>query len=305
MKDLDLKSLRLFLSVCELGNIRQAARESHIEPSAISKRIAQLEADLGTPLLLRGRRGVQPTAAGQTLLEHARSLRFTLERLEADVAAHAGGVHGQVRLVASASAVAESLLDDVARFLRDPRHQGIRIDLEERLSVDVVRCVREGSASLGVCWDSVDHGGLVARPYREDELVLAVHPEHPLAGRLRMPFSASLGYEHVGLPPATAVYQMLHRAAARSGQVMSYRIIVSTFDAAMRVVCANLGVSVIPLEVAQRYARTGEVVTVRLSDAWARRRFVVLSRERAGLGPAAEHMAQHLVALAAEGREQG
>ncbi len=167
---------------------------------------------------------------------------------------------------------------------------------------DVVRCVREGSASLGVCWDSTDLRGLVARPYREDQLVLAVHPDHPLAGRSRIPFSASLDHEHVGLPPATAVYQMLHLSAARSGRVMSYRIIVSTFEAAMRVVCANLGVSVIPLEVAERYARTGEVVTVRLTDAWARRRFVVLSRESPAPGQAAERLAQHLVEVAAAAR---
>src|SRR5574343_377895 len=86
---------------------------------------------------------------------------------------------------------------------------------------------------------------------------------------------------------------------------MSYRIIVSTVDAAMRVVCAILGVSVIPLEVAQRCAKPGEVVTVRLTDAWARRRFVVLSRETVPLGAAAERMAEHLVALAAARRGPG
>lgn len=154
MHDLDLKTLRLLVAVCDHGNIKQAAAQEHIEPSAISKRIAQLEHQLGAPLLVRGRRGVVPTPAGVALLEHARTLLFTMARIESDVAAFAGGIRGQVRLVASASAIAESLLDDVAAFMRDPAHRDIKVDIEERFSRDLVRMVREGSASLGVCWDS-------------------------------------------------------------------------------------------------------------------------------------------------------
>lgn len=77
MRDLDLKSLRLLVAVCDCRNIKHAAAQEHIEPSAISKRIAQLEASLGTPLIVRGRRGVQPTPAGESLLEHARALLYT------------------------------------------------------------------------------------------------------------------------------------------------------------------------------------------------------------------------------------
>lgn len=298
MKDIDLKSLRLLMAVCESGNIRRTAQQEHIEPSAISKRIAQLEAALGAQLLLRGRRGVQPTPAGQALLEHGRSLQFTLERLEADVAAYAGGLRGHVRLVASASAVAESLLDDIAAFLREPAHRGIKVDIEERLSVEVVRAVREGTASLGVCWDSIDMSGLARRAWRRDELVLAVHPEHPLARRRALRFDESLGYEHVGLPPATAVYGTLQRAAAQAGKTLAYRAVVSNFDAAMRVVRANLGVSVIPREVSRTHVEAGEMVVVKLKDAWARRRFAICHRDAAQLTPATARLADHLAARA-------
>ncbi len=79
MHDFDLKTLRLLVSVCEHGNMGRAAREEHIEPSAISKRIAQLESEFGVPLLTRSRRGVQPTAAGLALIEHVRSVKITLQ----------------------------------------------------------------------------------------------------------------------------------------------------------------------------------------------------------------------------------
>lgn len=298
MRDLDLKSLRLLVAVCDHGNIRQAAAQEHIEPSAISKRIAQLEEALGTALLVRGRRGVQPTPAGLALLEHARTLMFTLERIEADVTAYGGGVRGHVRLVASASAVAESLLDDVAAFMRNPANKGIKVDIEERLSTDVVRMVRDGSASIGVCWDSVDLQGLKHCAYRDDQLALAVHVDHPLASRRSIRFDKTLDFEHVGLPPATAVYTMLHRAAAKSGRALSYRVIVSNFDAALRVVAANLGISVIPFQVSLMHAARGEIKVIPLTDPWAKRRFAVCFRDQASLAPAAARLVEFLATKA-------
>lgn len=294
MNDMDLKSLRLLLAVCDCGNIKQAARQEHIEPSAISKRIAQLERLLGTTLLIRGRRGVRPTPACEALIEHARAIEYSVARIEADVAAYASGLRGHVRLAASASAIAESLLDDVAAFMREPANRGIRVEVEERLSVDVVRSVREGSASLGVCWNSIELAGLAHRLYRSDELVLAVHPDHPLATRRSLKFEQSLDCDHVGLPPATAVYSMLHRAAARAGRSLTYRVVVSNFDAALRVVRANLGVSVIPREVSRQAVLARFIAVVPLRDEWARRQFVVCFRDSAPLTPAAARLAEYL-----------
>lgn len=302
MKDIDLKTLRLLVAVCDQQNISRAAEQEHIEPSAISKRLAQLEATLGTPLLLRYRRGVEPTPAGRALLEHARSILFTVERIEADAAAFGGGLKGHVRLLASASAIAESLLDDVAAFMRAPDNRNIKVDIEERFSRDLVRDLREGSASVGVCWDSIDLEGLQHRTYREDLLALAVHARHPLADRKTLRFEDTLGYEHVGLPPATAVHAMLRRAAARAGGTLSYRVIVSNFDAALRVVAADLGVSVIPAQVSAAAASTLGIRVVPLSDAWAQRRFIVCFRDHAALQPAAQRMVAHLTGAAAASR---
>jgi DNA-binding transcriptional LysR family regulator len=298
MQDLDLKSLRLLVAVCDHQNIKLAAQHEHIEPSAISKRIAQLESTLKTTLLVRGRRGVQPTQAGQTVLEHARSVLFAMARLEADVAAFNHGIKGQVRLVASASAIAESLLDDMAAFMREEANQNIQVDIEERVSRDVVRVVSDGAASLGVCWDSVDFRGLECRPYREDELALAVNVNHPLAHRSSVRFEQTLKYDHVGLPPATAVYSMLHRAAARAGHMLAYRVVVSNFDAALRVVEADLGISVIPRQIAMRHEREKRLRVIALSDGWAKRRFAVCFRGFETLQPPARRLLEFLTARA-------
>lgn len=298
MRDIDLKTLRLLVAVCDHQNMARAAEQAHIEPSAVSKRIAQLEADLGTPLLLRSRRGVHPTPAGVAVLEHARNMLFTMDRLVADAAGFGAGVKGHVRLVATASAIAESLLDDIASFMREPLNRNIKVDVEERLSRDVIRQLREGMASVGVCWDSVNLEGLQHRPYRRDRLALAVHPEHPLAQKKSLRFEQTLEYEHVGLQPSSAVHSMLQRAAARSGRTVSYRAVVSNFDAAFRVVAAKLAISVIPLEVGGQIASMLGVRLIPLTDAWAQRNFAVCFRDFDALQPAARRMVEHLVARA-------
>ena len=87
---------------------------------------------------------------------------------------------------------------------------------------------------------------------------------------------------------------MLQRAAARAGRSISYRVIVSNFDAALRVVAANLGVSVVPLEVGGRTAAGLDVRMVPLSDAWAERSFAICFRQFETLPPASQRLIEHL-----------
>ncbi len=299
MRDLDLKSLRLFVAVCDHGNIKAAAAQEHIEPSAISKRLAQLEDAVGQPLLLRGRQGARPTPAGQALLEHARGLQFALARIDSDMAAFRGSIRGQVRLAASVSAIAEALLDDIAGFMREPQHQDIKVDIEERISRDIVGLVRDGVVPLGICWDRIDFGGLATLPYRGDELVLAVPGGHALAGRANVRLAEALDHPHVGLPPTTAVHSMLHREAAALGRSFNYRVVVSSFDAALRVVGAGLGVSVVPREVSAPHTLDGRVRLVPLNEPWAQRRFAICFRRREDLSVAAGRLVDHLCRQAA------
>jgi DNA-binding transcriptional LysR family regulator len=301
VRDIDLKTLRLFVAVCDCRSMARAAEQEHIEPSAISKRIAQLEDDLGVELLVRGRRGVQATPVGLALLEHARSAVFTVDRIVADAAAFSGtaGLEGHVRLIATASAIAEALLDDIASFMREPDNENIKVDIEERVSRDLVRAVRDGNASLGVCWDQADFEGLAQRAYRKDRLALAVYAGHALVGRPSLRFEQTLDFEHVGLPPSTAVHTMLQRAAARTGRTVAYRVIVSTFDAALRVVAANLGVGVVPIEVGRRSAVGADIVLIPIDDAWAERSFAICFRDFAALPPPSRRLVDHLQARAA------
>src|SRR5690606_826240 len=125
-------------------SITRVAEHTPMVGSAISKRLAQLEDIVGQPLLIRRRRGVEPTAAGQALLHRARNILAQCDGVARDMADYAAGVRGLVRISATASTIAERLADDVADFLRQAEHRDIRVELEEGLSHDVLRSVREG-----------------------------------------------------------------------------------------------------------------------------------------------------------------
>ena len=294
MRDLDLTSLRLFVAVCDARNISIGAERSNIVASAVSKRMTALEESLGVSLLTRRRRGVEPTPAGETLLEHARVMLARAQRMEQDMQSYAAGVKGQVRLLATASVLAESLAEDVASFLKKAKHRDIRVDMEEGVSTEVVRSVRDGMAAIGICWDAADFQGLQTLPYRTDHLAVVVHGAHPLAKLRAVSFEAALDYEHVSLSPASAVPTMLNREAALLGRTLSQRVVVSNFDAAIRVVRADLAISVIPQEVAQAYAGAGGVRVIPLTDAWAHRKFVLCVKGIEQLSTAARLLAEHL-----------
>jgi DNA-binding transcriptional LysR family regulator len=302
MRDLDLTSLRLFVAVCETRNIARAAEQHAIVGSAISKRLAALEHTVGTPLLVRRRRGVEPTPAGETLLEHARAMLAGSDRIERDMAAYAAGVRGQVHILATASVLAEALASDVAAFLQEPAHRDIRVGMEERVSPDVVRGIWQGVASVGICWDAANLDGLQSLPYRSDHLAIVTHPDHPLAAHTQLAFEQALGCAFVSLPAASAVQVMLQREAARMGQTLEHRVVVSNFDAALRVVRANLAISVVPAEVARPFADLYGLAVMPLTDAWARRRFSICFRDAQSLSPAARLLVDHLAAL---GRQEG
>ena len=296
MRDLDLTSLRLFVTVCDTGNMSRAAEKANMVASAVSKRLAQLETTVGTSLLVRRKQGVVPTAAGETLLEHARSMLLSAGRIERDMASHAAGIQGRVNVLATASVMAESLVDEIAEFLKKAEHQNIQIDLEERISPEVVRGIREGVASIGICWDAAETGLLHTRTYRHDHLSVVVPRGHPLCDLPELRYADTLDFEQVIMPINSAVEVMLQREAGLLGKRLHHRVIVTNFEAALRVVRAGLAIALVPREVTRLYADAYGLAVLPLHERWSRRRFVLCHRGSDALTPAALKLLEFLSA---------
>jgi DNA-binding transcriptional LysR family regulator len=288
----DPTTLRLFVAVCEERNIARAAEREAIVASAVSKRIAAIESEIGAPLLVRGRRGIEPTAAGQTLLRQAREVLSSMARMHAELSDFATGAQGSVRVVASPSVLAERLADDIGAFLA--RHPKVRVSLDERVSPEIVRSVREGAAELGVLWDLSDLSGLATLPYREDRLCLAAPRDHTLAKRKRIAFADALPHVSVSVAPGGMMDRLLQREAARLGATLVNRIQVSGMDAAARIVAAGLGPAILPREAVAQHAAASGLALVPLTDAWAQRRFVVCVRADGAASAATRLLAESL-----------
>lgn len=291
----DPTTLRLFVAVCEEGHIARAAERESIVASAVSKRLAALEEGLGVALFQRSRRGIRLSAAGEALLRRAREVLAGLDQLQAEIQEFAGGLQGSVRILASPSALAERLPEDIASFLAV--HPGVRVQMDEASSVRIVRQLHEGTADLGVAWDAVDRAGLQGRPWREDRLCVAMPPGHPLARRPPLAFAEVLDQISVGVVVGGLVDLLIKRQAALLGRQLVQRIQVSTLDAACRIVSAGLGLAIVPREAIAPHADSGRLALVPLSDDWALRRFVITHRRaEAELSPSAQLLLRHLAA---------
>jgi DNA-binding transcriptional LysR family regulator len=288
----DPVTLRLFVAVCEERNIARAAARESLVASAVSKRIGAIEQQLGTPLLVRGRRGIEPTPAGQTLLRQARDVLGAMERMHAELSEFASGVQGSVRMVASVSALAEWLPDDVAAFIG--QHPAVHVSLGEDVGSEVVRQVREGAADLGVVWDAVETHGLQVLPYRCDHLGVVMPPSHPLARRKRIRFADTLDHDSVGISPGGLLDTLLRRQAALLGRTITHRMQVASLDAGGRIAAAGLGLAILPLEAAAPQVAASRLIMLPLHEPWAERRFVIVSRDDEWLSAATRSLVAHL-----------
>lgn len=298
---IDLTSLQLFVAVCELGSIGRAAEREYIAASAVSKRLSDLEATLETPLLYRHTRGVKLTPAGESLLHHARSVLFSLEKMQAELSEYAQGVRGHVRIHANISAIVQFLPEDLGSFSHD--HPQVKIDLEEHLSSEVIRAVQEGAADLGICNVSAAAGhDLQTLPYRQDELVLIVPRGHALAKRRAIAFEDTLDCDHVGLHSNSSIYLAMREAAAAAGRTIRLRIHVTGLDAMCRMIHNGLGVGVMPKRAFTLMHGVGDLDCVRLTDAWATRDIRLAARDFSTLPLTARLLVDHLRARAEEGQ---
>ncbi|ART52580.1 LysR family transcriptional regulator [Acidovorax carolinensis] len=291
---IDLTSLQLFVAVCELGSIGRAAEREFIAASAVSKRLSDLETAVDTALLYRHSRGVTLTPAGESLLHHARTVLFGLERMQGELSEYAEGVRGHVRMHANISAIVQFLPEDLGAFAR--AHSQVKIDLQEHLSSDVLHAVQEGAADLGIC----NTGGpaaadLQSRPYRTDRLVLVVPAAHALSAQAAINFEEVLDWDIVGLHANSSISLAMRAAAAAAGRPLRQRIQVTGLDAMCRMIDNGLGVGLLPDRAFALMHGVGRLQAIPLTDAWAQRELRVVARDFEALPVTARLLVEHLI----------
>jgi DNA-binding transcriptional LysR family regulator len=289
----DFRDLEHFIAVAETGSIARAAERCHTVASAVSKRLSDLEESSGTGLLVRSAKGVELTPAGHAFLARARSVLDQAELLDEELRHHASGVRGHVRMFANISAIVEFLPAALASFLA--KYPDIHIHLEEHVSSGVASGVADNLADFGILSAMTSIDGLTMTPFRSDELVVILKPDHPLANEPALSFANIVDLPLVGLHANSALHNLFARAAAEQGKPLNFLIRVTSFDAVCAMVAAGLGISIIPKAAAAPYTTQLRLKAVPLTDAWSKRQLFICTRANTTLPSAAQHLLDHLL----------
>ncbi len=175
-----LHELKHLVLVHELGTLTAAARAAHLSQPALTASIQRLEAHFDAPLVARGRRGAQLTAAGAALLPHAHAALSALEDARRAVQEVSGLKTGEVRVGAGATACSYLLPPTLARFRQT--YPGIRFLLRETTTDEAAQALARGHLDLAV----VTHRD--GEPWRDDPMVLVRSPDLRVADVDTAPF---------------------------------------------------------------------------------------------------------------------
>jgi DNA-binding transcriptional LysR family regulator len=295
----DLADLRLFLSVTESSSITQGANNAHVAPPSASERIRNMEHEIGTALLFRESRGVRPTPAGIALAHHARTILKQNEVMRGELSEYANGLRGRIRLLSNTAGLSEFLPDLLSDYLHT--HQNIDLEFEERPSHEIIQAIScgVGDAGIGIVADIFPIGQLRSFPFVVDQLVLVVPAGHAFSELTGVEFSQALTQDFVGLMRHSALMKHLESHATRLSKSIRWRVRLGTFDAVCRLVEQGIGVAVVPERAAVRAQLNGNLVCIKLSDAWARRRLMICVRELDELPKHARQLVDHILSKSA------
>lgn len=292
----DLIDMQLFLHVVEAGSISGGAQRAHLSLTSASERVRGMEEQIGMPLLLRGRRGVEPTPVGRTLVHHARLVVQQMDRMRGEIGEYTDGMKGHVRLLCNTAALSEFLPQALGQFM--VKHPTVDIELEERLSHEIINSIRDGVADVGIVADYGDLSGLETYPFRVDRLIVVVAARAacrpPFDGVSSIAFNDLLKHDFIGLTGDSALQRFLSLQAAQLGSQLKMRVRLRSFDAICRMVENDIGIGIIPEQSATRCSNNLDIRCVPLKDDWSLRHLKICVRNYNALPRYTQQLVDHL-----------
>ena len=196
--------------------MRAASENLSVAPSSISRQIAQLEAELGIPLIERNRSPLKLTEAGELALGYFREFTTQQEAFISQVRALKGLRGGTVRLAVGEALIGDLLLDTLERFMS--QYPEIRVIIRTAGTADVVSLVREDEAHMGMVFQPEPDAKIRVRASSDQPMKLIVRPGHRLSTRDSVRL-ADLAGETLAMPEASFRIRQVLRVAESEEQV--------------------------------------------------------------------------------------
>lgn len=305
---MELRQLRYFVRVVELGSMGRAAQDLGVVTSALSQQISRLEGELSTRLLQRGVGGVRATDAGMAFYQQAQlALRHADDAIQAAQQARLSG-HVSVGLAPSTSAV---LALPFMRAMRE-RYPDVRLRLVESLSGDLAAMLNARQLDLAVLFDVESARRWSVQPLLDERLFVIGRRDMPELGSLARRTGvrlARLGNLPLVLPSGSHGLRAIVNAAFARAKCEPHIVLeIDGLAVLMDAVCGGIGATIQPGAATARLPQDA-VTRIEISDHEARRRNLLTSLSDDELAPAAlaARVVLHDVAraLVAEGRWPG
>lgn len=181
---MELRHLRYFVALADCRSFTRAAERTHVTQSTLSHQIRQLEDEIGQPLFDRIGRKVVTTEAGELFLAFASRALKEVDQGIAMLKPGGGNLTGQVRIGATHTFNIGLIPECVALFLA--RHPTVQIRVEELAAEQIVARLRAGELDIGIAYRPGGPTDLWFEPLYNEEMVLVVSHDHPMAGRKRI-----------------------------------------------------------------------------------------------------------------------
>jgi DNA-binding transcriptional LysR family regulator len=285
-------TLALIASVVRAGSISAGAKAMNLALAAASKRIADFEGYVGVAIFSRLQQGVELTDAGRAIFHNILSILENVEQLHRNIEEIGAGGRSHVRIWVSPAAISERIPEELSSFLQT--HKDVTVELEERDSSEIIKAVRENRADIGIFVDAMNSNGLQTRVYCEEELVVIVPADHPLAKSSTTTLAEALTYDFVGLQSGTPLAARVDYESSRLGRTPNFKIQVRGVETLCRMVAAGLGIGIVPEAAAKRYLDRSGLRSVAINEAWAKRRLFLGYRDEATLRHAARLLVRYL-----------
>ncbi|MBA4329121.1 MAG: LysR family transcriptional regulator [Polaromonas sp.] len=245
MRELNLDQLRTLVAITDLGTFSAAARALHLAQPTVSLHVSELESRLGAPLVLRGGRKVEPTAAGAVLVQRARQLLRDADDAVDAVQRHVEGRTGRVRL-GSSTGVLVYLLPEVLKAM-ERAHPNIDVEVNILGSGEAMERLAQGTLDVGlVASPQLPRPGLVMTHWRSDPMMAFVPQHWPVPKRITPQWLAARPL--IFNDASTHMYHLTMAWFANAGLSPRTRIELNYNEAMKSLVAAGYGAAVLPLE---------------------------------------------------------
>jgi len=242
---MNIAALRAFLAVAETGSFSRAAERVFLSQPAISKRIAALEAELGTRLFDRIGRRAQLPPAGAALLDRARAILRELDDVKRSIANLSGTIVGELRLATSHHIGLHRLPPALKRFHQT--YPEVRLDLRFMDSEKACAAVAQGEIELAiVTLPPAPLPALRVTRIWDDPLEIVVSPAHPLANRAELQAKALLDYPAILPGPGTYTREIILKALGPLRERIQIGMATNYLEVLKMLAAIGLGWSALP-----------------------------------------------------------